>query len=157
MGPREVFATIVEDRGPIGAHGRRLFTIAVHADPHEPSVFEMPEDDLTLDDRPKPTELDKVAVVDYLSNGGLTAILANRSGGRNPPRVWLTLNQLGNVTYTFDPERGIVGGAIVPRGASYDADRLFEPKVPEVATFLSCFGLSADEIDQVLRSFGRAP
>ncbi|MFO0965639.1 MAG: hypothetical protein U0793_08660 [Gemmataceae bacterium] len=42
-----------------------------------------------------------------LASGGLISILrSNLGGGRNPPRAWLCLDQLGNVTHTFIPERG---------------------------------------------------
>jgi hypothetical protein len=158
MGLRDVAATVVEDRGPIGVGGRRLFTVSVPADPFEPRVFEMPEDDLRLDDRPEPTELDKAAVIEYLVNGGLVAILAsNRAGGANQPRAWLRLDQLGNITHTFIPERGVIGGGIVPFNALHDFERIFKPKVGEVTRFLEHFGLSAQEIERVLAAVGTAP
>ena len=45
-GTRNATAQIIEDRGPIGVKGRRLYRIEIHFDDREPSRFEMPEDDL---------------------------------------------------------------------------------------------------------------
>jgi hypothetical protein len=41
-----VQGTIIEDQGPIGARGRRMYHIEVPMDSDEPTVFVMPEEDL---------------------------------------------------------------------------------------------------------------
>jgi hypothetical protein len=47
VGSRDVLGRVIEDRGRIGAHGRRLLRVlAVTAGPGQPGVFELPADDL---------------------------------------------------------------------------------------------------------------
>jgi len=46
MGLRRVVGTIVEDRGRIGAGGRRLFAVQVKFEAVEPTILEMPADEL---------------------------------------------------------------------------------------------------------------
>ncbi len=48
FGSSQVQGEIVEDRGPIGAQGRRLFQVRIARDPYEAEVFEMPEDEIEL-------------------------------------------------------------------------------------------------------------
>ena len=54
MGYRNVVVQIIEDRGPIGVKGRRLYRIERHFDDgdREPDRFEMPEEDLTAAEPP---------------------------------------------------------------------------------------------------------
>lgn len=46
LGNRKVRGIIVEDRGAIAAGGRRLFQVKVPLDPGEPTLFEMPLDEI---------------------------------------------------------------------------------------------------------------
>jgi hypothetical protein len=46
FGGRRVLGTIVEDRGPLAAGGRRLFAVRAKLDLAEESVFELPADEL---------------------------------------------------------------------------------------------------------------
>jgi hypothetical protein len=47
LGPQSPVGTIVEDRGRIGAGGRRLFRIEVLFDRTNLATIEVPEDELT--------------------------------------------------------------------------------------------------------------
>lgn len=46
FGARDVVGTIVEDRGLLGAGGRRLFTVRVQLEATDELIFEMPADEL---------------------------------------------------------------------------------------------------------------
>ncbi len=46
FGGHGVVGTIVEDRGPIGAGGRRLFVVRAQLEAAGESVFELPADEL---------------------------------------------------------------------------------------------------------------
>src|SRR6266852_2015074 len=97
--------------------------------------------------------LDQSAIINYLKQGGLVSILqSNTSGGKNQPRVWLCRDTLGNVTHTFIPERGLIGGETVPFAALLAIERIFEPNVAEVITFLHSFGLNRFEAEDVIHS-----
>jgi hypothetical protein len=45
-GPRKVSAKVVEDRGPLGVRGRRLYRVQIDEELGDASSFEMPEDEL---------------------------------------------------------------------------------------------------------------
>lgn len=49
MGNQRVQGVIVEDRGPLGAQGRRLYGVRYSFLPGEATSFELPEEDLTLE------------------------------------------------------------------------------------------------------------
>ena len=90
-------------------------------------------------------------------NGGLISILrSNLSVGKNQPRVWLCLDQLGNVTHTFVPERGILGGQLVPNWAVRD-DKIFTAKRDSVVSLLESFGLSQQDAEKVISEVGTTP
>jgi len=158
FGRRKLTGVIVEDRGPIGIQGRRLFQVDLPMDPSEPMSVELPEDEMELippgaEDK---RHLDKRNVIDYLINGGLVSILrSNLSGGKSQP-VWLCLDQLGNVTHTFISERGIVGGQLVPFSALYE-DKVFAPKLNSVLSYIQSFGLNRQEAEKVVSEVGTAP
>lgn len=159
FGRRKLTGVVVEDRGPLGVHGRRLYQVDLPMDPDEPMTVELPEDEMELippgtDDK---QPLDKQKVTDYLIYGGLVSILqSNLSGGKNQPRAWLCRDQLGNVTHTFIPERGIVGGQLVPFFALHE-DKVFAPKLDSVLSFLQGFGLNRQEAEKVVSEVGTAP
>lgn len=149
---------VVEDRGPIGVHGRRLIQISVPMDPFEPATIEVPEEELEAVSEPAAAAAAtvKTKAVEYLKNGGLIAILRSNTGGPHQPRVWLCLDNLGNVTHTFSPERGLIGGEVVPFWTVHD-DKIFEPKRDEVARYLSTFGLGERDIGEVILAVGTHP
>ena len=45
-GTRRLIVQVIEDRGPIGLRGRRLYGVRLDNDQEEPSTSEIPEDDL---------------------------------------------------------------------------------------------------------------
>lgn len=156
LGTTPVHGVVIDDRGPIGANRVRIFRIRVPNDPYDEDVIEMPEDELALEDKSIESISDS-DIVNYLGHGGLVQILkANMSGGKNQSRVWLGRDSLGNVVHTFIAERGSVGGATVPFFALHD-NRVFTPKLDEVMTFLSTFGLSERDVKQVVTAVGTAP
>jgi len=156
LGTTPVHGVVIDDRGPIGANRVRIFRVCVPNDPYDEDVIEMPEDELALENQSMES-IPNGDIVNYLGHGGLVQILkANMSGGKNQPRVWLRRDSLGNVVHTFIAERGSVGGATIPFFALYD-NRVFTPKLAEVLTFLSTFGLSARDAKQVATAVGSAP
>jgi hypothetical protein len=150
---------ITEDRGPLGLNGCRIYQVRVSVDPFEPETWEKSEDDL----EPAPdratlrARMDRGEVEAYLACGGLVEVLrSNRSGGRNQPHVWLRPDTLGNVTYTFAEERGVLGGAKVPFGLLH-GDRVFEPKREEAIAYVQSFELDRDAAERVVAAVGTAP
>ena len=55
IGDRNILVQIIEDRGPIGVKGRRLYRIErrFNDDDIEPHRFEMPEEDLKAAEGPR--------------------------------------------------------------------------------------------------------
>jgi hypothetical protein len=158
FGPRKLTGVIVEDRGAIGAQGRHLFQVNIPMEPFEPMMLELPEDELEAADRTDgAVPIDKDKITDYLTNGGLVSILrSNLSGGRYQTRAWLCLDNLGNVTHTFVPERGMIGGELVPWGAVHD-DKIFRPTRDSVLSLIQSFGLTRDEAEKIVSKIGTAP
>jgi hypothetical protein len=150
FGRRKLTGVIVEDLGAIGAHGRRFFQVDIPMDPFEPMSVELPEQEIEA--MAPGTE-----IMGYLVNGGLISILrSNLSGGKNQPRAWLCLDQLGNVTHTFIPERGLTGGQLVPFWAMQE-DKVFTTKQDAVVSFVESFGLNHQEAKKVISEVGMAP
>ena len=101
-----------------------------------------------------PPFIDKKKAITYLANGGLySMLLENMAGGRNQPRAWLCLDTYGNITHTYYPERGVIGGQVIPSGAMREG-RVFAPKRDVVATFLESFGLTHQEAERVISEVG---
>jgi hypothetical protein len=150
-GSRRVWAQIIEDRGSIGVKRRRLYRVRICDEQTEEVTFEVPEDEL------EPVESDRGKMIEYLKSGGLVSMLrSNLGGGRDQPKVWLSFDKYGNLTHTFVPERGFVGGSTVPFFA-LQGNQIFTPKANEVVDFLSGFGLSPAEAESVLQSVGKLP
>ena len=147
-----VFARIIEDRGEFGAPLHRVYRVRLQDDPEALDAFETSEENL----EPAPLP-DKPAVLRYLREGGLAAILSgNLAGGVNEPRAWLTFGPRGDLVHTFSADRGLIGGATVPFFALHDG-KVFEAKAKEVLNFLTTFGLTRHEAEDVLRGVGTAP
>jgi len=156
FGTTPIQGIVVNDRGPIGVNRVRIFQVRIPNDPYDEDVIEMPEDELALAEQGIQS-ISSDDIVRYLENGGLVQVLkSNMSGGRNQPRVWLGRDSLGNVVHTFVAERGEVGGATVPFFALQD-NRISRPNLPEVLAFLSTFGLSKRDAQQVVDAVGIAP
>jgi len=151
-GPRRAMARVIEDRGRLGINGRRLYRIHLNRTSEDSTAFEVPEDDLEAAIVP-----DRAAVVRFLKGGGLSAILrSNLAGGRAQPRVWLTTDPRGEVSYTYFAREGLIGGATVPFLALHDG-KIFTAKRDEVMDFLHDLGLSRPEAEDVIGTIGTAP
>ena len=154
---RRLTGVIVEDM--MGAKGRHVFQVQVEQDPDEPTFFALSEDE--IEPAPDPTDedtaMEQKQILAYLVNGGLTSILrSNLAGGKNQPRAWLRPDNLGNVTHTFVPERGIVGGEVVPSAAT-KFHKVVSTKRDQVLSFLRSFGLSHSEAEAVMHEVGTIP
>ena len=159
LGRRRITGVITEDRGAIGIRGRHLYQVVVPMDPLGSTTFELPEDEIESVDECVESEIvmEKEKIEAYLIHGGLIAILrSNLIGGRNQPRVWLRPDSIGNVTHTFEQERGIVGGKTVPFMA-VQGEKVFSPKREEVLAFLEGFRLERLSAEHILNSVGTAP
>jgi hypothetical protein len=96
-------------------------------------------------------------IENYLTHGGLIAILrSNASGGRNSPRVWLRPDSMGNVTHTYERDRGVIGGEVAPFAAIHD-DRIVSPKREDVVSFLESFRLDRPHAERMIDSVGTSP
>lgn len=154
FGRTKTVGVVTEDRGSIGAHGRRIYQVAVSLDPADETTFELPEEELEAAATTLDHQIPHKEIIDYLKEGGLLAILqSNASGGRTPPRVWLRLDGHDRVTHTFIEAMGITGGAVAPFWALQN-EKIFAPKHDDVVTFLHSFGLSASEAADVISSVG---
>ena len=159
LGTSCILGVVVEDRGPIGARSARIFRVRVSNDPYDDKVFEMPEDEIDVvgQDAWQGEAIHAGEAMEYLERGGLIRILrAGMSGGKTQPRAWLCRDSLGNATHTFSPDRGVLGGAIVPFSALHD-NRVFTPKRDDVLSFLNAFELSSKDSEHVLQTVGMAP
>jgi hypothetical protein len=155
---RKVRGEVVEDRGPIAWSGGQLLRVEVFADPFD-SVPTIRDAEEVEPENPKewPQTIDKAKLMQYLKIAGLVGILQHgMTTEKQTPRVWLCLNQLHNVTYTFVQERGLVGGAGIPRGALHEMVKIRKAKVAEVVAFLASFGLNAEEANEVIQAVGTA-
>jgi hypothetical protein len=153
---RKVTGTVVEDRGPVGAGGRRLYVVAVPNDPEDPDFHVRSEDELEQDTSPV-RPLSSEEVQQFLETGGLISILRrNMAGGMNQPSVWLCRDSLGNVTFTFDEERGLAGGRRVPFFALH-GEKVFTPKVEEVVEYITSLGLSEELARAIVANVGTTP
>ena len=157
-GQRQLNGVIVEARGGIGARGRHLFKVEVPMDPFDPMTLELAEDEIQAMPSESPAVIrDNAKVIEYLIYGGLISILrSNISGGKNQPRVWLCLDNLGNITHTFVPERGVTGGQMVPYWAIHDS-KIFSAKRDVVLEYLLSFGLNHQEAKKVIAEVGTSP
>lgn len=159
LGTASVQGVVVDDRGPIGAGKVHIFRIRVSNDPYDDDVFEMPEDEIEVidQDTSKTDTITASEAKEYLERGGLIRILrAGSSGGKTHSHAWLRRDSLGNVTHTFSPDRGDVGGAIIPLLA-LRTHRVLTPKRDEVLNFLTAFGLPLGDAEHVLEAVGTTP
>ena len=147
---------VVEDRGAIGIRGRRLFQVEIPMDPYEPMALDLPEEEIEPADE-RVDEIEAARIAEYLIHGGLIMILrSNLSGGRSQPRVWLSLDNLGNVTHTFIEERGVVGGQTVPFWLT-QGDKIFLPKRDSAIAYVESFGLDRPMAEHVVQAVGTMP
>jgi hypothetical protein len=159
-GVQQVPGVIIEDRGLLGFGGCRLYHVNVPIDPDEPMLCLVDEDQMEPGEPPGAPDpvRDKDRIVAYLKRAGLVSILrAETPGPKFRPRAWLCYNTLGNVTYTFDPERGGLGGVMVPFQALDGYRRLFPDKKEEVLALLAGFGLTREEAEELIQKARLVP
>src|SRR5579871_4111836 len=130
-----VWGTIVEVRGPIGINGRRLYFIDVPMDPDEPLRTVMEEDELEPDTISR-VPLKKSEIIDFLKKRLPGIVFWNPSTEHEDPVVWLGRDSPGEITYTFSPRRGMIGGKLIPELALCKGRRIDARKKDEVAEFL---------------------
>jgi hypothetical protein len=147
---RQVWGTIMEDRGPIGVNGRRLYRISMPREPQEPEDHVKAEEELRPDSLSRGA-LAKSEIVEFLTGGALLEILLANAPDR---RVWLCRGSSGSVAYTFSGNRGQIGGLIIPESTIRLGLWIDERKKNDVAAFLLGFGLSPDEAMDVIRAVG---
>lgn len=148
-GVRKAAAQVIEDRGPLGINRGRIYRVRLDQYPEDPVAFEVSEDDLG-------TVPPTAAVMEYLKRGGLVEILRTGVGGPHAPRAWLTLDSQGEVVHTFIAEQGIVGGNPAPT-RTLQGDKVFQPEKPRVIEYLTRFGLTPDQAEEVIRTVGTVP
>jgi hypothetical protein len=148
FGVQRAVAQVIEDRGPLGVNGRRVYRIRHLSGMDDPTDFELPEESL------EPVTLSTDDVREYLGGGGLVNILGRNPGSEpTPPRAWLSYTTLGHLTHTFDPENGVRGGAEVPLFA-LNGRKIAASEQGRVAAFIRSFGLSTADADEVVRRVG---
>jgi hypothetical protein len=153
IGRRSLKGTIVEDRGPLGVGGRRLYGVRVPLFPDEMQTTEVAADQLSAPREEVPLEPEEI--VKYLKQGGLVLMLQSHLSDRTgDPRVWLCRDSKGNVTHTFLPELGMIGGEVPPQFALHDYYHVYEPKRDDVTEFLRSFGLSQAQVEEVVEDVG---
>ena len=114
---KKTWGTITEDRGIVGYNGPRWYTISVPMDPDDPELHVMGEEELEPDSISR-VPLEKSEIIDYLKRTGLFSILlSNNDFPLDYPLVWLCRDNHGEITYTFAPRRGLIGGQIIPDSA----------------------------------------
>lgn len=149
-GPRRVLVEVIEDRGRLGVGGRRLYRFALDREATETMFSEAPEDEMS----PAPS---KPALMNYLKNGGLVKILKlNIPGNRDISPVWLTLRSDGRIAPTLNDSGHDLGGAVVPFNSLVDG-KIQARKRHRVTVFLTSFGLTSSQADEVVRAIGTAP
>jgi hypothetical protein len=155
---KKSWGTITEDRGIVGHNGPRWYTISVPMDPDDPERHVKAEEELEPDAISR-VPLEKSEIIDYLKRTGLFSILlANNDFPLEYPLVWLCRSNYGDITYTFAPRRGLIGGQMIPDSALVRPGRRIHPrKKDEVAAYLLGFGLTPEEAEDVIQSLGVAP
>ncbi len=157
FGGNKVTGIVVLERGPFGTGGRHLYRVEIPADPYDPIPVELSEEGMELippGSEPAPT-ISHAHILQFMVEYGLVSLLYTSLNGRDPSRVWLCLDTLGNVTHTFKPDRSIVGGQVPPLNA-LDDDKIIPSKRQEVVDFVTSFGLTPEEAEKVVEAVGVA-
>jgi hypothetical protein len=152
-GVRPVFALIMEDRGPLGLNGRRLYRIRLDRSCTEPDTFERLEDEM---EKALP---DKDAILRYLKRGGLVDLLqTNLRNGEKPPRVWLTFTIYGELTHTLNPGLKVTGKGTPAPFFAVLKNKVYAPDQGKVIEYLkTSFDLTHGEAEDVVQAVGTAP
>lgn len=151
MGATQVWGVIAEDRGRVGG-GSYSYRVLVPDEPYEPVITLCSAEALELD-RIGDEPITKADMIDYFNRGAFLWMI--RKAQDQPgfePRVWLCRDVLGGMTFTFNPERGMVGGVPVPSGLLDPYRRLRKERKEDVLKFLTGFGLTGEEARAVLEA-----
>ncbi len=153
-----ISGVVIEDLGPMSKSSRRLMRVEVPQDPDEPAVRLVFDDELALEPPSEPVPLEKDKVMEFLKLGGLIAILKPPENGKKEQRcVWLSRGTLGGITYTFNPDRGILGGVGIPYMMLHENIKIFAKEVERVVAFLKHFDLTEEEARDVIKAVGVVP
>ncbi len=158
MWGKTTWGTVTEDRGNLGVNGRRLYYVSVAMDPDDPELRLLGEDELEPDSISR-VPLERSEIIDFLKRHGLFSILlSNNEFPLEYPLVWLCRGNHGEITYTFAPRRGLIGGQFIPDSALVRPGRRIDArKKDEVAAYLLGFGLTPEEAEDVIGTLGVAP
>jgi len=152
-----ISGVVIEDLGPMSKSSRRLMRVEIPQDPDDPAVWSAFDDELELEPPSEPIPLDKAEVIEFLKVGGLISILKPAESGKKQQLcVWLCRDNLGGVTYTFNPDRGILGGAGIPYMMLHENTKVFAREVERVVAFLRHFDLTEEEARDVVKAVGIA-
>lgn len=147
---------IVEDRGPLGRNGERLYVAAVPNDPHLKEEFLLREHEIArISDEEKRELVGRFApeaIRDYLINGGLLSMLVRNS----PEPVWLRRGPNNNLTFTYIEGYSQTGGKPAPQYA-LARERIFTPMKSKVVEFVESLGISHSMAEDVVNAIGTAP
>jgi hypothetical protein len=125
-------------------------------DPYEPELHVGEEHELEPDTISR-VPLKKSEIMEFLKRDLDGILIWNPSSEREEPVVWLARGPDGEVTYTFYGRWGLIGGRLVPELALRLDHRIEPEKQEEVAEFLSGFGLTPAEAEEVIQAVGVAP
>jgi hypothetical protein len=150
MGADTVWGVIAEDHGVVGGKRRHLYKVLIPDEPHEPLITVRSADTLEPD-RVGDEPITKADVIEYFKRGAFRWMMNQAQDQPGfEPRVWLCRDVLGGMTFTFNPERGMVGGVPVPAGLVDPYGRLRKERREDVLQFLTGFGLTGEEARAVL-------
>jgi hypothetical protein len=87
-GPRKVRAQVIEDRGPLGVHGRRIYRVRVDVEDGESARLEQLEEDLESAEAPESTNPLLNTTLEHLRQGRqFTKISPERYNETREPKV----------------------------------------------------------------------
>src|SRR5262249_42968066 len=140
----------------VGYNGPRWYTVQITMDPDEPQPWTVEEAKMEPDTISR-VPLEQLEIIEFLKESLWGILLWNPSTEREDPVVWLSRGSTGQITYTFSPRRGLIGGRLVPEYALGRGHQIDARKKDEVAEFLLGFGLTPEEAEDVIQAVGVAP
>ncbi|SRR5579875_3902907 len=145
-GPRRVSGKVIEDRGPLGPHGRRIYLVQVVIRQDEPTMFEVPEDDLEEPSQAGEDEKEPGTRVEY----SVTYVRRGETSVWRPTikrgRVYHGVKAKGAVAYSagrwvgeaqHDEKHGIVTVLLEPRPGGAESEMVAEARCLADRMFLN--------------------
>ena len=136
-GPRRVSGKVIEDRGPLAAHGRRIYLVQPVIGQDEPTMFEVPEDDLEEPSQAGEDEKEPGTRVEY----SVTYVRRGETSVWRPTikrgRVYHGVKAKGAVAYSagrwvgeaqHDEKHGIVTVLLQPRPGEAESEMVAEAR-----------------------------